>query len=123
MNSEWLRAYKNVEQFINDCEVEMYIKECQMVKRNEYYYFELQAKDFDYYINLGMPALPLDKLRYMDANIQDIWTFKRLEVDDSTWLWKFALVTKEKVREDFLNSIEMWKGLIEKKEEQLKRLI
>lgn len=122
MNSEWLRAYKNVEQFINDCEVEMYIKECQMVERNGYYYFELQAKDFDYYINLGMPTLPLDKLRYMDANIQDTRTFKRLEVDDSTYLWKYALVTKGKVRKDFLNSIEMWKGLIEKKEEQLKRL-
>lgn len=122
MNSEWLRAYKNVEQFINDCEVEMYIEECQMVERNGYYYFELQAKDFDYYINLGMPTLPLDKLRYMDANIQDTRTFKRLEVDDSTYLWKYALVTKEKVRKDFLNSIEMWKGLIEKKEEQLKRL-
>lgn len=122
MNEEWLIAYKNVKQFIKDCEVEMYIKECQMVVRNGYYYFELQAKDFDYYIDLGMPSLPLEELRYMEVGKQDAWRFKRLEVDGSTWLWVFALVTKEKIKEDFISSIRTWQGFIEKKEQQLRKL-
>lgn len=37
-----------------------------------------------------MPGLPLEKVRYLGGE-QDIWDFPRLYVDDSSWVWFFAL--------------------------------
>lgn len=42
-------------------------------------------------IEIQMPGLPVDRVRYMDADGQNIWDFPRLYVDDSSWVWKFAL--------------------------------
>ncbi|MEU3529404.1 hypothetical protein AB0E62_37125 [Streptomyces sp. NPDC038707] len=38
-----------------------------------------------------MPGLPLDQVRWLGADGQDIWQFPRLYVDDSSWIWYFAL--------------------------------
>ena len=37
-----------------------------------------------------MPGLPLEYVRYLGGE-QDIWGFPRLYVDDSSWVWFFAL--------------------------------
>jgi len=37
-----------------------------------------------------MPGLPLEKVRYLGGG-QSPWDFPRLYVDDSSWLWFFAL--------------------------------
>jgi hypothetical protein len=42
-------------------------------------------------IEIDMPGLPLDQVRYMDTEGQDIWDFPRLYVDGSSWIWMFAL--------------------------------
>ena len=38
-----------------------------------------------------MPGLPLDQVRWLRAEGQDIWDFPRLYVDDGSWIWYFAL--------------------------------
>ena len=50
---------------------------------------------FDFYIGdelhqIQMPGLPLEKVRYLGGE-QSPWDFPRLYVDDSSWLWFFAL--------------------------------
>lgn len=37
-----------------------------------------------------MPGLPVDRVRWLGQD-QDIWQFPRLYVDDSSWVWFFAL--------------------------------
>jgi hypothetical protein len=38
-----------------------------------------------------MPGIPLDRVRWLGSDGQDIWQFPRLYVDDSSWIWYFAL--------------------------------
>ena len=40
---------------------------------------------------IQMPGLPLDQVRWLKSAGQDIWDFPRLYVDDSSWVWFFAL--------------------------------
>lgn len=42
-------------------------------------------------IDVEMPGLPLDQVRYIDEPGQDIWDFPRLYVAGSSWIWMFAL--------------------------------
>jgi hypothetical protein len=40
---------------------------------------------------VDMPGLPLDGVRYVGTDDQNIWDFPRLYVDGSSWVWEFAL--------------------------------
>lgn len=51
-------------------------------------------------IEIQMPGLPVDQVRYVDSEAQNIWDFPRLYVDDSSWVWKFALSVCEPDDED-----------------------
>jgi hypothetical protein len=42
-------------------------------------------------IEIQMPGLPVERVRYMGETGQNIWDFPRLYVDDSSWIWQFAL--------------------------------
>jgi hypothetical protein len=42
-------------------------------------------------LEVQMPGLPLDQVRWLKSESQDIWQFPRLYVDDSSWIWYFAL--------------------------------
>ncbi|MEU7435681.1 hypothetical protein AB0B07_33310 [Streptomyces sioyaensis] len=42
-------------------------------------------------MEVQMPGLPLEQVRWLGAEGQDIWQFPRLYVDDSSWIWYFAL--------------------------------
>lgn len=42
-------------------------------------------------VEVEMPGLPLDRVRFMDQPGQDIWQFPRLYIDGSSWIWKWAL--------------------------------
>jgi len=46
----------------------------------------------DKYIDVQMPGLPLEQVRYMSAEYQNPWHFPRLYVDGSSWLWYYALI-------------------------------
>jgi len=40
---------------------------------------------------IEMPGLPLEEVRYIKPSEQNIWNFPRLYVDDSSWIWLYAL--------------------------------
>lgn len=40
---------------------------------------------------IQMPGIPLEKVRYMKDEGQNIWDFPRLYVDGSSWVWYFAI--------------------------------
>lgn len=42
-------------------------------------------------IEVQMPGLPIDQVRWLKSEGQDIWQFPRLYIDDSSWVWYFAL--------------------------------
>lgn len=54
---------------------------------------------FAFYVNLvggtsveiQMPGIPIERVRYLDEDGQNIWDFPRLYVDGSSWVWMFAL--------------------------------
>ena len=41
---------------------------------------------------IQMPGLPLDQVRYIDGERQNIWDYPRLYVDGSSWVWKYAIL-------------------------------
>lgn len=62
---------------------------------------------FGYRMNIGrrelrieMPGLPIDQVRYVADEGQDIWDFPRLYVDDSSWIWMFAIRACEPMKVD-----------------------
>ncbi len=40
---------------------------------------------------IQMPGWTIDEVRFMQSEGQDAWQFPRLYVDDSSWLWCFAV--------------------------------
>lgn len=42
-------------------------------------------------VEVQMPGLPLEQVRWLGADGQDIWQFPRLYVNDASWVWYFAL--------------------------------
>ena len=42
-------------------------------------------------VEIDMPGLPLEKVRWLSEESGSIWDFPRLYVDGSSWIWKFAL--------------------------------
>lgn len=48
-------------------------------------------------VEVEMPGLPLDEVRYMGEPDQDIWDFPRLYVDGSSWVWKYAISAVQRV--------------------------
>lgn len=42
-------------------------------------------------VEIDMPGLPLDQVRFTGADDQDIWDFPRLYVEGSSWVWKYAV--------------------------------
>lgn len=74
------------------------VRGCTRTPDNDYgegrYAFELAMAD-GRTIEIQMPGLPIDRVRYMDEDEQNIWDFPRLYVDGSSWVWKFALGVSE----------------------------
>lgn len=42
-------------------------------------------------VEVDMPGLPLDEVRYLDIPGQSIWDFPRLYVGGSSWVWCYAV--------------------------------
>ncbi|MBY8341983.1 hypothetical protein LXH13_06300 [Streptomyces spinosirectus] len=51
-------------------------------------------------IEIQMPGLPVERVRYLGEDGQNIWDFPRLYVDDSSWVWNYALDACEPDDED-----------------------
>ena len=43
------------------------------------------------HVQVAMPGLMLEQVRWMEGHSQDIWQFPRLYVDGDSWVWFFAL--------------------------------
>lgn len=54
------------------------------------WYFELR-NERGVKVEVEMPGLPLDQVRYMKEEGQDIWDFPRLYVGGSSWVWLYAI--------------------------------
>lgn len=51
-------------------------------------------------IEIQMPGLPVERVRFLGEEGQNIWDFPRLYVDGSSWVWQFALSVCEPEGED-----------------------
>ena len=40
---------------------------------------------------VDMPGLPLERVRYLGTENQNIWHYPRLYVDGGSWVWKYAM--------------------------------
>ena len=88
-------AVENMHHFITDCKQDSV--DCIRIPKYDYgegrFAFLLWMDNRCYEIQ--MPGLPLEKVRYMGSDSQDIWDFPRLYVDGSSWAWKFAILDEE----------------------------
>lgn len=59
-------------------------------------------------VEVEMPGIPLEQVRWMDEPNQNIWDFPRLYVDGSSWVWKFALLSDTDFQTDDEDAAEEW---------------
>ena len=45
-------------------------------------------------VEVQMPGWPLERVRYMQAEDQNIWDFPRLYVGGCSWVWCYGLIDK-----------------------------
>lgn len=119
----WEQAYNNIMSFIDDCEIDLEIMESNHIPEDGRYLFVLWNEEYGYKTEIEMPGLPLEQVRFMKEEGQNIWDFPRLYVDGGSWIWKFGLVRKEHIIEvlkekieESQREIENAKALIEKLE-------
>ncbi|WP_432169087.1 hypothetical protein [Streptomyces sp. 1222.5] len=63
------------------------------------YAFELEMADGGS-IEIQMPGLPVERVRFMGEDGQNILDFPRLYIDGSSYVWEFALSVCEPDNED-----------------------
>lgn len=67
---------------------------CNRLRDDDYgdgrYAFEVAMAD-GRTIEIQMPGLPVERVRFMGEDGQNIWHFPRLYVDGSSMVWEFAL--------------------------------
>ena len=90
-NATEKNAIENIKHFIVDINVDhvnfVRIPEKDYGKGR---YAFLLWKD-KYCHEIQMPGIPLEQVRFLGNEGQNIWDFPRLYVDDSSWVWKYAL--------------------------------
>ena len=88
-------AIENIKQFVIDC-----APGCKDIKwirtpkedyKNGRYAFLLWNDRTCHEIQ--MPGLPLERVRFMKDEAQNIWDFPRLYVDGSSWVWFYAILS------------------------------
>lgn len=108
------QAYNNILHYINDCEIELFIQSANCVpEENGRYQFVLKSPllhKLSYEVE--MPSLPIDQIRFMNEEEQNIWHFPRLYVNGSSWIWKYGLITKEWVVNQLESEIEEYESTI-----------
>ena len=99
-NASEANAIVNIKHFIADCKAKNI--NCVRIPEQDYgegrYAFLLWKNTFCHEIQ--MPGLPLAMVRYTNDKEQNIWHYPRLYVDDSSWIWCYALLNED----DFLQS-------------------
>ena len=86
-------ADKNMRKFLEDCGADSF----EFGGMEHDGRFGYQMKVGDRTVDVDMPGLPLEKVRFVSDPGQNIWDFPRLYIDGSSWVWKYAVsVTKDK---------------------------
>jgi len=97
-NATYENALTNIEHYITDCGLK-HIRFVHLEDRDEEgrYCFMLFKDFWDRGIHhfVEMPGLPLEQVRYMKNEGQNIWDFRRLYIDGSSWIWCFAMLNQE----------------------------
>lgn len=118
------QAYNNVLSFIDDCEIQLYIKNANCIPGEDgRYLFTLKSPllhKLEYEIE--MPSLPLNQVRYMEEKEQNIWDYPRLYLNGSSWVWKYALITKESIIDQLEDEIGEYELSIERNRELIATL-
>jgi hypothetical protein len=91
-------AINNIKQFIKDSNLkDISFKRMPEEDEDGYFTFLLQRtnnkKGRSH--SIDMPGLPLEKVRYLDSEEQNIFNFQRLYVDGSSWVWMYALLSQK----------------------------
>lgn len=118
----WENAYENIKQYIKDCEIPLYIAKSNHVPDEGRYLFVLRNDEYDFETEVEMPGLPLEKVRYVRAEGQNIFEFPRLYVDGGSWIWNCGITTKEQIAEMLSERIEEKKAEIERMKNALLKL-
>lgn len=118
----WDNAYENITAYIADCEIPMRVVRSEHEADEGRYLFVLKNDEYDYQIEVEMPVLPLEKVRYVEGDERSILEFPRLYVDGSSWIWYLATVKKETVKEVLEEQQEEMRERLERVGEQIKGL-
>jgi hypothetical protein len=95
-NSNLENATLNMEQFIKDSIASRFERDEKEDYGEGRYSFNVFSDDHpNHQINVQMPGLPLENVRYLGLDSQNIWHFPRLYVDHSSWVWMYATLTLE----------------------------
>lgn len=91
-------AFNNMRAFIADCPISTELH-FRRVPHKDYgdgrFAFQVIRAGHDQIAEVQMPGWTLKKVRYMGEEGQDPWDFPRLYLDDSSWLWNYALIDEE----------------------------
>lgn len=100
-------AEENIKQFIKDCKLSgLYYRRCKERDYNEddeddRFCFLILRDGYDRVFEIQMPGWELKKVRWMSKEESgSIWDFPRLYKDDSSWIWKIALLDEEDYSKD-----------------------
>lgn len=118
----WDNAYENIKAYIADCEIPMRVVRSEHEDDEGRYLFVLRNDEYDYQIEVDMPGLPLEAVRYVEGDERNILDFPRLYVDGSSWIWYIGTVKKETVKEVLEEQAEEMKEKLERISEQIKEL-
>ena len=118
----WDNAYENITAYIADCEIPMRIVRSEHEPDEGRYLFVLRNDEYDYQIEVDMPGLPLERVRYVKGDKRSILDFPRVYVDGGSWIWYIATVKKDVVREVLEERIDKMKEELEKVSRQIKEL-
>ena len=89
-------ATENMKHFVTDHDENglMFVR----VPEHDYgqgrYAFLMYKHDSSRYHEIQMPGFPLESVRYVDSESQNISNFPRLYVDGSSYVWKYAILNE-----------------------------
>lgn len=118
----WDNAYENITAYIADCEIPMRVVRSEHEDDEGRYLFVLRNDEYDYEIEVKMPGLPLDRVRYVEGDKRNIFDFPRLYVDGSSWIWYIGTIKKELIKEILEERAEEMSEELDRISKQIKEL-
>jgi len=100
-------AYENIKVFVKDIAQAhgLFVKDIFRLEDDDdrgYFAFALDAErgGLERRIRVDMPGLPLEQVRYLGLEGQNAYDYQRVDIDRSSWLWKFAVSVSRLERDE-----------------------